>query len=221
MKKTLTEIMFQAKYANILQYYNVKIASWVVFKLQNYSLTANHFTLFSFFLSLLAIFFLLFLSSPILFILFLLLSFIFDNVDGIWARVKNQGSVFGAFLDPYIDKTKEYLVDFSFILFYYNELIAIIDFKSLFYIVIFYFIIKGLFYIIRDTDLFNDIYKVVRQAQYHKKGFSLTSGPLEKIIFVYPFILYSVLFLIIYFIGYLFLYILNIILILMKFSKNN
>ena len=79
--------------------------------------TANILTILGFLLAILAGFFIVF-NNLVLGGIFLLISSIFDMLDGAIARVSKTTSLFGAFLDSTLDRISEFLI-FSSILLYY------------------------------------------------------------------------------------------------------
>jgi phosphatidylglycerophosphate synthase len=190
-----------------------KIAIYLVYLFQNLPITANQVTIFTFVLVFLAILFLLILNSKIVFILLLIASYIFDSVDGLWSRVKNQTSTFGDFFDRYIDFIKDYLIDLCFIIYYLDNLSEIIsDSKLLLTIISLYFIFKGLFYLIRDFK--NQIQPRVFTSCTGMKLFHY--GGAEKFTLVYPLVIFSYTLFLIYITGYFFLYFFNILVYLKK-----
>jgi len=197
------EIEEKTRSSSWLCYINNKFAVFLVYKFQSLPLTANIITLFSFLFVLVASFSLLIFDSKILFILFLITAYTFDNVDGIWARLKNQTSEFGRFFDLFLDKAKDYLVDLSFIIFYFNNISSYIaDQKLILIAILLYFICKGLFYIVRDSSLFKPI---PINSEKGKIGL-LCYGGAEKFMIVYTLSSFSFSFFAVYIIGYLFLY---------------
>lgn len=134
-KISYKEIEEKVRNSSWLCYINNKIAAFLVYKFQNLPLTANVITNFSFFLFLLAIP-ILFLDLKILFILFLILSYTFDNVDGIWARLKNQTSAFGAWLDSTSDRIKEIIILIAFV-FIFKGLLNVIMIMSIFFYLVY------------------------------------------------------------------------------------
>ncbi|MEW6171242.1 MAG: CDP-alcohol phosphatidyltransferase family protein [Candidatus Omnitrophota bacterium] len=183
--------------------------------MQKLPLTANIITFFSFLLALAAIPFLFINLKPI-FILLMIFSYTFDNIDGIWARMKNQTSEFGTFFDPFLDKAKDFVADLAFIIFYLSSISAYAqDSKIILLAVSTYFMLKGLFYMARDCS-------------FKKQGFStlenrkvelLRYGGAEKFMIVYPLLAYSFPLFAVYIIGYFFLYLSGILLNIYKIKK--
>ncbi|GIT15860.1 MAG: hypothetical protein CM1200mP37_4410 [Chloroflexota bacterium] len=92
-------------------------------------ITANMLTLLGFLLAIVAGAFIVF-DYLVLGSIFLLISSIFDMLDGAMARISKTTSLFGAFLDSTLDRISEFLI-FSSILIYYlindsNNIIPII-----------------------------------------------------------------------------------------------
>ena len=92
-------------------------------------ITANMLTLLGFLLAIVAGAFIVF-DYLVLGSIFLLISRIFDMLDGAMARISKTTSLFGAFLDSTLDRISEFLI-FSSILIYYlindsNNIIPII-----------------------------------------------------------------------------------------------
>lgn len=207
MKQSYDEIMVYTKSTSLLYYIDSKIAAFLVYKFQNLPLTANMITSFSFFLVLLAIPFL-FINLKLIFVLFLILSYTLDNVDGIWARLKNQTSKFGHFFDGFLDKAKDYLIDLSFIIFYFNDINNYIaDSKLILIIISLYFICKGLFYMMRDRNIAISIPNNLKK----RKIKLLQYGGAEKFIIIYTLLSFNFGFFAVYIIGFLFLYFTSII----------
>jgi len=209
-RNTYQEVEKMSSSSTALCYLNNKIAAFIVYELQNLPLTANLITSFSFFLVLLGILFL-FLDFKLLFIIFLILSYTFDNVDGIWARLKKQTSEFGKFLDLFLDKVKDFLIDLTFIIYYYYAVQEYVTNPRILIIsVSLYLICKALFYMARD---FNP-----RPNTKKDKIKILAYGGAEKFIIVYTLLTFSFGFFLVYIIGYFFLYFINIFIRLHKTS---
>lgn len=99
------------------------LASILIYFSQGLSfLTPNIITMFSFFVFLIGCFTLVYFKLKFVFILLIFISFIFDAMDGMWARLKNQGSSFGAWLDPVIDAVKMGIMFFSIFLLFRTEI---------------------------------------------------------------------------------------------------
>jgi phosphatidylglycerophosphate synthase len=82
----------------------------------------------------------LFFNLKFLFILFTILAYTFDNVDGIWARLKKQTSKFGGFFDGFMDSIKYFTIDIGLIILYFDKIqnyvgnqLIIVLFFSLFF----------------------------------------------------------------------------------------
>ena len=204
MRQSYREISNHMRPVSYLSEINNEIAATIVYLCQNLPLQANAITFFSFLLVLAAIPFL-FFDHRIIFIVLLILSYTFDNVDGIWARFKKQTSEFGGFFDPFLDKAKDYLIDLSFILYYLNSLSNYsTDFKLALTAISLYFIFKGLFYAARDHNL-------SKTATAEKRKIKLLRyGGAEKFIIIYPLLSFSFPFFIIYILGYFSLYFVGI-----------
>jgi len=215
MKQSYKEILGYMAPSSYLSLADNKFAAFLVYLLQDLPLTANKITFFSFFLVLIAMP-ILFINFKILFILFLFFSYTCDNMDGIWARLKKQTSEFGKFLDPFMDKVKDFIIDLSFFIFYYNNLTEHISSSKLILLFIsFYFICKGLFYITRDCEsLENPIIPEKRTIGL------LRYGEAEKFFIIFPARVFSFAFFVFYAIGYCFIYLIGIFVNLYKiFSK--
>lgn len=214
MKKyNYNEVLSNSRPGSYLSYLDNKLASFLVYLMQSLPLNANFLTIVSFIFALLAIVVLLLLKQNLLFIVLLVVAYTFDNIDGIWARLKKQSSKFGAFLDPYLDKVKEYLVDLSFIVFYFQSIIDFIEIELVFIFFILYFIFKSLVYISRDFNAINEKTKNPLKV--------LTYGPIEKILFVYSLVVFSFDFFCFYFVGHFILYFFYIFIALRSIAKNN
>lgn len=103
------------------------LAACVVLCLRNTPITPNQVTFLSLFLALLGHFFFATVFSfggLVLGVAFVLLSFVFDSVDGQLARIRNSSSVIGGFLDFLMDEIKAvFLVtSLGYRLFYQNQL---------------------------------------------------------------------------------------------------
>lgn len=88
----------------IVDWIVVKIASLLVKPLSRTNITPNMITLFSFFLGVLASALLALNKYPLLIILSIFFSFVFDRVDGGLARMKKATSKIGNFLDNLFDR---------------------------------------------------------------------------------------------------------------------
>ncbi len=82
----------------------------------------------------------------------LILSFCFDQVDGTWARAKGQGSAFGAFLDPFLDEAKDFLINGALILHHYVPLSAWLGERGLLAAACAFFTLKACYYLARNSE---------------------------------------------------------------------
>ncbi len=196
MKLTYKEILTHIRPTSFLSYLDNKVAAYFVYGLQNLPVSANLISSFSFFLVLLAALSLLVFKMKILFILFLMIAYTFDNVDGIWARVKNQTSEFGKFYDGFLDSAKLFVVDITFILFYFQKIHYYInDTKILVLFVSTYFILWNLYslsYI--ESNL---------SSKTSGKAFNLTSftNGAARFIIIFPLVIYFEKLMIFYFLA--------------------
>jgi len=106
-----------------------KIEHTISILLIKIGVTANMLSILGFLLAIVASFFIIF-NNLVLGGIFLLISSIFDMLDGSIARASKTTSLFGAFLDSTLDRISEFLI-FSSILIYYlindsNNIIPII-----------------------------------------------------------------------------------------------
>lgn len=172
----LTTKMISSSYLSV---FINKIAAYIVYLTQGLPLTPNFISLMSLIIVILAVVGLAVFKSPLIFIMGIFLSFIFDDMDGIWARAKNQTSPFGAFLDGYFDYVKDYLFEIGIVIYF----VHIYGFYFLpFFFYICYFSIKGLYYLILDQQ---------EQAKKRQKKWTITKiGPAEKYIIVMPVIVF-------------------------------
>lgn len=122
-----------------------KIASYFVYKLQRFDFSPNNLTFCSLLSGLCGSFFLIFYNSRILFIIFFIFASIFDNMDGIWARIKNKGSEFGKWFDLRVDMTNEFLYSISIIIFYFY----FFQTKGWFIFLLFFIFLKAIYYLTR------------------------------------------------------------------------
>lgn len=202
MKQYYKEILNYIRPTSFLSNLDNKIAAFIVYKLQYLPLTANQITIFSLFLVLIGILFL-FLNFKILFIIFLILAYTFDNVDGIWARLKNQTSEFGKFFDGFMDSVKYFIIDIVLIIFYFDEIQQYVDNPKI--LVMFfslYFIFRGLYYL--------SFFAPKLISNKRKNKFFLFANPAERYIIIFPLIILRVEFFIFYLIGFFALLIFNV-----------
>ncbi len=209
-KWTYHEIDASQKHRSWTSYIFKRFSILLVYCLQGFPLTPNGFTVISLLLVAGGVTALVVFGNWILCIVLLWLSFNFDQVDGIWARIKNQGSKFGAFFDPYTDEIKDHLIDLGFILYYFSRLQELmLNLLLLVFLMALLFILKASYYAARNTepswvDLQTDLRKV-RKFSY---------GGAEKYMFVYPLLALSYHFFVFYLGVHLVLYFLKIIQIL-------
>lgn len=173
-----------------------KIAAYIVYLAQDLPLTPNLISLISLISAILAVIGLAVLKSPFIFIIGISLSFIFDDMDGIWARAKNQTSFFGAFIDEYFDYVKEFLFEIGIVI-YFVHIYGFYFLPFSFYVC--YFSIKGLYYLILDQQ--------VQIKKRQEKWTIVKIGPAEKYLIVMPIIVYFNYLIPIYFLGIFILYI--------------
>lgn len=215
MKQSYQQIKEYMRPVSSLSLIDNKIAAYLAYLMQGLPLTANAITFFSFLLALAAIPFL-FLNLKLLFIIFMFLSYTFDNVDGIWARLKKQTSEFGGFFDPFLDKAKDSFIDLAFIFLYLNNIsIYINDIKLVLLVAAIYFILKGLFYMVRDYSFEKQGYSTLE----NRKIGLIRYGGAEKYIIVYSLLAFSFPFFVVYIMGYFFLYLFGILTNIYKIKK--
>lgn len=216
MRQSYEQIKQHMRPVSTLSLIDNKIAAYISYLMQRLPLTATMFNFVSLFFALAAIP-LLFSNLKIIFILCMFLSYTFDNVDGIWARLKEQTSEFGSFFDPFLDKAKDSFIDLALIVFYLPKINSLITNQaSLLAAASLYFILKGLFYMIRDYS-------------FKKQGFStlenrkiglLRYGGAEKFIIVYPLLAFSFELFAIYIIGYFSIYLSGILINIIKIKNH-
>lgn len=99
-----------------------KIITFVAYEL---NLTPNLLTTLSFLLIVLAMLILLWqpnsFAIKLLSLVFLQLGFVIDCADGPLARIKKQGSLFGVFFDPFIDRLNNFIVFLVFGILWFNQ----------------------------------------------------------------------------------------------------
>jgi len=215
MRQSYQQIKEHMRPVSSLSLVDNKIAAYLTYLMQGLPLTATMFNIVSLLFSLFAIP-LLFIDLKIVFILFMFLSYTFDNVDGIWARLKRKTSDFGGFFDPFLDKVKDSLIDLAFIFLYLNNISAYIaDSRLILLAVAIYFIIKGLFYMARDQAFNKQGYSTLE----NRKIGLLRYGGAEKYIIVYSLLAFSFPLFAVYIIGYAILYFTGIFIYVNKISK--
>ena len=203
MRQSYKEILPHMRPASFLSYANNRLAAYLVYIFQGLPLTANMITLISFLFVLIASLFLLVFDNRILFILFLIVAYTFDNVDGIWARLKNQTSEFGEFFDGFMDSVKYFAIDLTLIIFYFDKIQEHIrDPKVLVSFFSLYFILRGLFYL----SYFR------KKPSTEKKGLKIfaLANPAERYFVIFPLVLLKKEFFILYIVGFFLLYIVSI-----------
>lgn len=214
-KHSYDEILTHTRPASIISYIDNKVAAYIVYIFQDISITANLLTFISFLIVLIGIIFL-FFNLKILAILFLILAYTFDNVDGIWARFKKQNSEFGKFFDGFMDSVKYFLIDLALIIYYFDLFQKYFsDFKLLLIIISLYFIIRALFY----SSYFN----VGVSNSSNKTKLFVYANPAERYFVVFPLIILSGELFILYFLAFFVIYFLNIFRFLQKrlnYQKN-
>jgi phosphatidylglycerophosphate synthase len=219
MKQSYNDVLVHARPSSFLSYLDNKLAAFLVYIFQGMPMTANFITLLSFIFVLIAIYFLLIFDARILFICFLLISYTLDNVDGIWARLKNQTSNFGKFFDPFLDKIKDYLIDLSFVIFYFDYIFDRVgDFRLMLIIISLYFILKGLYYMVRDVNL-SKIEKIIISSEKIKSELFRYGGA-EKFIITYPLLFIHFYVFVTYIIGHLLIYFIGVFINLYKILLN-
>jgi phosphatidylglycerophosphate synthase len=182
------------------------------------SVTPNFITIFSLFSVFAAIPFL-FQGNKILFFILMFISYTLDNIDGTWARIKNQTSDFGKFLDRFLDEIKDFILDLSFFIFYFERINQLIEEKKLLLsIIVLYFIFKCLFYIVRDYRD-NSVFSFLNNKRSTKISF-LSYGCAEKYLIVFPLMSIFPLIFILYTLIYLPLYFINILIFVFKIKNN-
>lgn len=159
-----------------LSYLDNIIASYIVYYCQAINIKPNLITSTSLIVGLIAGVALFYFKSPFLFSFFIILAYTLDNVDGIWARTKNQVSTFGAYIDKYFDYVKEYFFDIVLLLYSISQAKSVGLILPL-YFYLFYFSIKGLYYLSVDQE---------KKAKISKELKFITFGPAEKYIIVFP-----------------------------------
>jgi len=112
-----------------------KLAVFFVYLLQRLPLNPNLLTFFSFSFFLISLLFL-FYNLKILFAVMLFLSYTFDNIDGIWARLHNQTSIMGAWLDSTFDRIKDAFI-FIILIFVFDGILKIIFILCIFFYLLF------------------------------------------------------------------------------------
>ncbi len=203
MKQSYKEILPHIRPASFLSYADNKFAAFLVYIFQGLPLTANIITLISFLFVLIASLFLLVFDNRIVFILFLIVAYTFDNADGIWARLKNQTSEFGGFFDGFMDSVKYFAIDLTLIIFYFDKIRGYIrDPKVLVLFFSLYFIFRGLFYL-------SYFQKNISTENKRLKIFA-PANPAERYIIVFPLVLLRAEFFILYIIGFFLMYIVSI-----------
>jgi len=172
-----------------------KVSAYIVYLTQGLPLAPNHISLMSLVTAMFAVAGLAVFRSPLIFTIGIFLSFIFDDVDGIWARAKNQTSPFGAFIDEYFDYVKEFLFEIGIVIYFvYSYGFYLLPF--FFYIS--YFSFKGLYYLILDQQ---------EQTRKRQEEWTITKiGPAEKYLIAMPIVVYFDYLIPFYFIGIFVLY---------------
>lgn len=101
-----------------------RVSILIVWALQGLPLSPNFFTVLSTLFAVGATVALLAADSFAAFAACSLLTFVFDQVDGTWARTKKQSSAFGAFFDPFMDVVKFSAIDLGLLLIAYDDLLT-------------------------------------------------------------------------------------------------
>lgn len=121
-KISYQELSAQQFHPSWISYFARKLSAFLVYLLQGLPLTPNAFTSFSLLLVAAGVLSLVLLDSRVLFIALSMIGFVFDQIDGTWARLKGQSSEFGKFYDGLVDTVKFFIVDLGFILFYFERI---------------------------------------------------------------------------------------------------
>ena len=98
----------------------IKVLAKLLIKI---GVTPNLATLIMFILSIISMVCLLFFSNLLLFSLMVFLVGIFDGLDGAIARLSNRETSFGAFFDSIMDRSSEFVIFFSLLIYYRNRLL--------------------------------------------------------------------------------------------------
>ncbi len=97
-------------------------------------MTPNMATMMMFFFSILSFISLAFLSNYLLFAILVFTTGILDGVDGAIARMTNQSTKKGGFLDSTMDRISEFNIFMALLLFFWNDSYWIIDMKLVIFI---------------------------------------------------------------------------------------
>ncbi|MFH1046884.1 MAG: CDP-alcohol phosphatidyltransferase family protein [Patescibacteria group bacterium] len=205
-KLTYRQIDLSQKHRSWTSFIFKRLSVLLVFLLQGLPLTPNIITVISFALVISGVVALAVFNQPLAAIPLLWLSFNFDQVDGIWARIKGQQSAFGVFFDPYTDEIKDHLVDLGFILFYFSRLqLLLTNLRLLVFLMALLLIMKASYYAIRNSEPRHTDYTIdLSRLRF------FTYGGAEKFMFVYPLLALSFYFFVFYIGLHLIIYIWHI-----------
>ena len=189
--RSAIDIMSHANPFSFIGYTAYKVSSIIISYFQKLNITANEITLTSLLVFLFGLYGLL-SGNPLVFTLCTVISFILDDIDGLWSRLKKQQSDFGGFLDEFCDTVKEYAIDSSLFFFYYSNISYYVkDPKLLLIFVLAYFTLKSVFYIYSSK-------KDVR-AWFNSKIRIITYSPAERHLIMLPLAVFSFKFFAVYY----------------------
>jgi len=119
-KYTLEDIRKTQKGSGFYLKISNELASYLIYKIQVLTLHPNYFTLLSLFCGIGFSYFLL-VDNLIMTAIMLNLLYLFDNLDGQWARVKKMTSSFGALFDSLVDGWNISIIIVSVGIYLYNQ----------------------------------------------------------------------------------------------------
>lgn len=154
-KKTINyqALLEKAAPFSYLDYLNTRVSAFLVYALQTLPLTPNIITVTSLLTTCIASITLL-TGHKVSFALLVFFSYTLDNADGIWARTIGPKSKIGKFLDQYLDYIKDYIIDITFFIFYWNKSFNLFQSTYLPIILFLTFLsIKGLYYLIATFQI--------------------------------------------------------------------
>jgi len=91
--------------------------------LSKIGVTPNIATCFMLAFSFLSFFFLVILSNPLLFSIFIFITGIFDGVDGAIARLTKKTSTFGGFFDSLMDRISEFIIFLALLIYCWDNIL--------------------------------------------------------------------------------------------------
>jgi phosphatidylserine synthase len=169
MKKyTLDEIRLTQKGKGFYLKISNEVASYLIYFMQSLSIHPNYFTLISLFFG---FGFSVFLLNSYIFMAALMINlfYLFDNLDGQWARIKKMTSPFGALFDSLVDGWNISIVIATIGIYCYWENDDVIYL----YLTILFFILSFLEFALEKNMLFEESKQELETISLHKKNTKL------------------------------------------------